>query len=108
MFLRLDVVDARDIEEMILVIVRQETFHLRRVHAAVGLADVDHREVQRGENIDGHLPNRQEPAQADANQRNHHGQRASQCKEDKVHKPHAVDRGAPLWWCNKYANDGIQ
>ena len=62
MFLRLDVVDARDVQEVILVIVRQKPFHLRRVHAAVGLADINHRQIQAGEDVDGHLPNRQDAA----------------------------------------------
>ena len=54
MFLRLDVMDAGDVQEMILVVVRQETFHLRRIHAAVGLADINHRQIEAGEDIDGH------------------------------------------------------
>ena len=39
----LDVVDAGDVEEVVLVIVGEQPFHLRRVHAAVGLGDVDDR-----------------------------------------------------------------
>ena len=64
MFLRLDVVDAGDVEEVVLVVVGQKAFHLRRVHAAVGLADVDHRQVQAGEDVDRHLANRQNAPQA--------------------------------------------
>ena len=53
---RLDVVDAADVEEVVLVVVGEEPFHLRRVHAAVGLADVDHRQVQGREDVDFHPP----------------------------------------------------
>ena len=41
--LRFDVLDAGDVEEVVLVVVGDEPFHLRRVHAAVRLGDVDHR-----------------------------------------------------------------
>jgi hypothetical protein len=51
---RLDVVNAADVQEVVLVVVGQKAFHLRRVHAAVGLADVDHRQVQAGEDVDFH------------------------------------------------------
>src|SRR5204863_9639311 len=37
------VINAGDVEEVILVVVRQISFHLLRVHAAVRLRDIDHR-----------------------------------------------------------------
>ena len=52
--LRLDVVDAADVEEVVLVVVGDQPFHLLRVHAAVGLGDVDDRQVEGGEDVDGH------------------------------------------------------
>ena len=51
---RLDVVDAADVEEVVLVIIGDEAFHLRRVHAAVRLADVDHGQIQVREDVDFH------------------------------------------------------
>ena len=50
----LDVIDAGNVQKMIFVIVRQKTFHLRRVHAAIRLADIDHRQIKAGKDIDGH------------------------------------------------------
>jgi len=51
---RFDVVDVADVEEMIFVIVRQVAFHLRRVHAAIGLGHVNDRQVERRKDIDVH------------------------------------------------------
>ena len=75
----------RDVEEVVLVVVGQKAFHLRRVHAAVRLADVDHRQVQAGEDVDRHPANRQEASQRDRHQRNHHGNRTPQGKQDQFH-----------------------
>ncbi len=41
--LALDVIDAGDVEEVILVVVSEVAFHLRRIHAAVGLGHIDRR-----------------------------------------------------------------
>jgi hypothetical protein len=46
--LGLHVLDAGDVEEVILVVVGQVAFHLQRVHAAIGLCDVDGRNAQEG------------------------------------------------------------
>ena len=40
---RLHMLDPRDVEEMVLVVVGQVAFHLRRIHAAIRLRDVDRR-----------------------------------------------------------------
>ena len=49
-----DVIDAGDVEEVILVVISQVAFHLGRVHAAVGLRDVDGRIADLREDIDRH------------------------------------------------------
>ena len=93
-FLRLDVVDAADVEEVVLVVVGEQPFHLRRVHAAVGLADVDDRQVQVREDVDFHpfgqarrirqpqlikdgIADREKSPKRDRHDEHHHGQRAS-------------------------------
>ena len=55
MDLRLDVLDAGDVEEVIFVVVGEVALHLRRVHAAVGLRDVDGRNAQRREDVARHF-----------------------------------------------------
>ncbi len=49
-----DVLDARDVEEVILVAVGQVALHLERVHAAIGLRHVDRRNAQRREDVARH------------------------------------------------------
>ena len=83
--LRLDVMDARDVEEVVLVVIREIPFHLRRVHAAVRLANVDHRQIQAGEDVNRHLANRQHASQRHGNHRNHHGNGTPQGKENEPH-----------------------
>ena len=85
-FLRLDVVDAGDVKKVVLVVVGEIAFHLRGVHAAVGLADVHHRQVQAGEDVDGHLANRQDAAQRDADEGDYHGKGTIQGESDQPHE----------------------
>ena len=46
--------DTADVQEMVLVVVRQEAFHLRRIHTAIRLTYIDHRQIKLRENIDFH------------------------------------------------------
>lgn len=73
-----DVMNAADIEEVVLVIVREQSFHLRRIHAAIRLADIDHRQIQARKDVDLHFPEGQQAAHADRHDRHHHGDRPSQ------------------------------
>ena len=79
--LRLDVFDARDVEEVILVVVRQVPFHLRRIHTAVRLRDVDSRCAELRENIHLHLPNRHDRGECDGNHRHEYGDRPAHGRE---------------------------
>ena len=47
--------DAGDVEEVVLVVVGQVAFHLQRVHAAIGLCDVDGRDAQGREDVTSHF-----------------------------------------------------
>ena len=49
--LRFDVLDAVDVEEVVLVVVGEEPFHLRGVHAAVRLGHVDDGHAQIGKDV---------------------------------------------------------
>ena len=47
--------DSGDVEKVILVVVGQVALHLRRIHAAIGLRDIDRRNAERREDIAGHF-----------------------------------------------------
>jgi hypothetical protein len=50
--LRFDALDAVDVEEVVLVIIRDEALHLLRAHASVRLRDVNRRRVEVGKDVD--------------------------------------------------------
>jgi len=79
------VLDARDIEEVIFVIVCQEAFHLRRVHAAVGLGDIDGRNSQRWEDVAGRFTKSEERTQDDGGDEDKHRERPTHGRADYVH-----------------------
>ena len=72
-FFDLDVVDAVDVEEVVLVVVGEQALHLRRVHAAVRLGDVDDRQIQVGKDVDRHPRHGQQAAERDGDHGDHHG-----------------------------------
>ena len=82
----LDVVDAADVEEVVLVVEGEQPFHLGRVHAAVGLDDVDDRQVEVGEDVDLHARQRQAAADQQADQRDHDGDRVAQGEDNRIHQ----------------------
>ena len=81
----LDVMDARDVEEVILVVVGEQPLHLGRVHAAVGLGHVDHRQVQVREDVDRHPRHGQDAAQDGGDDEHHDRERPPHGEGDRVH-----------------------
>ena len=71
------VVDAGDVEEVILVVVREVAFHLRGVHAAVGLRHVDGGVSDLRKDVGGHALDSEDGAQGDRDEGHHHGQRSA-------------------------------
>ena len=67
------VIDAGDVEEVILVVIGEVAFHLRRVHAAVRLRHVDGRIADLRKDVDRHALGGEHGAERDGHQRNHHG-----------------------------------
>ena len=65
--LALDVLDAVDVEEVVLVVVGDEPFHLGGVHAAVRLGDVERRDAEVGEDIARHPLHREQTGQQRGN-----------------------------------------
>src|SRR5882724_2196998 len=83
--------NAGDKEEMELVIVSEITLHLRRIHAAKRLRNVNRGNAQRGKNIAGHLAQREDRAKRQSNHRDNNCQRSAQCRLSEVHRQITVD-----------------
>jgi hypothetical protein len=87
-----DVLDAGDVEKMILVIVDQKPFHLGRVHAAIRLGDVKHRHAKVWENVSWH-PLDGEKAGKDGSENKHqNGDGPTQGKRYQVHPTQSLQR----------------
>ena len=59
MLLLSTLIDSGDVEEVILVIVGEITFHLGRIHAAIGLSHIDRRFAYLRKDVHGHSLNGQ-------------------------------------------------
>jgi len=81
----LDVVDAGDVEEVILVVVGQQPFHLGGIHAAVGLRNINDRQVQLGEDVDPHALHREHGATGKRDAGHDDRERVAQGKDDWIH-----------------------
>ncbi len=95
--LRFDVVDAGDVEEVVLVVVGEEALHLLRVQAAVGLGHVNDRRVQVGEDVHGHAENGQDGSQHNGNDGHHHRDRMPHREDNRVHRSTLVDAISDNW-----------
>ena len=94
--LALHVIDARDVEEVILVVIGEVAFHLRGVHAAIGLRHIDRRVAHLRKDIDRHALQREHGAQRDRDQRHHHGHRSAQGCQNQAHmvyRPASATKG---------------
>ena len=94
--LRFDVMDAVDVEEVVLVVVGDQAFHLTGVHAAVGLSDIDDGEIEQGEDIDFHPTKGQSAACDESDHRHHDGNGAAQCELNGVHSVGSLRWSATL------------
>ena len=81
-----DMLDAGDVEEVVLVIVDDEPFHLRRVHAAVRLGHVQDGHPEIREDVPGHAIDRQKTHQCNGYDHRQKRDRASQRKRHQVHR----------------------
>ena len=99
----LDVMNARDVEEVVLVVEGEQRFHLRRVHAAVGLHDVDHRQVQIREDVDLHPTQGQPAADDQPGQCNHDGNWSAQGKRERAHDRAVLAGGRRSTWADERA-----
>ncbi len=76
----LDMLDAGDVEEVVLVIEGHVAFHLGGIHAAIGLSHVNRRASDLGKNIDRHALHRQQGEECDGDQGHHHGERSAKSR----------------------------
>ena len=83
--LRFDVFDAGEIEKMIFVVIRQIAFHLRRVHSAVGLRDIDGRDAQRRKDVPGHFLQRQAATEQNPDDEDDDRERSPECGCCEIH-----------------------
>ena len=90
-----DMLDAGDVEEVVLVVVDDEPFHLRRVHAAVRLGDIQDGHPEIREDVPRHPIDRQKTHQCNGYDHRQKRDRASQCKRHQVHRA-ASARSAAL------------
>ena len=77
--------NARDVEEVVLVVVGEESFHLRRVHAAIRLCDVDDRIADLRKDVHPHAAYRHEEASDNRDQGYDHGERPTESCEYETH-----------------------
>ena len=82
--LGLHVLDAGHVEEVVLVVVGQEPFHLGGIHPSVGLGDVEDRDAEVREDVAGHHAQRGDTGQDDGD----HGD------DDRQGPPHRGPRQA--------------
>ena len=78
--LAFDMLDSGDVEEVELVVIGDEPFHLRRVEPAVRLRHVEHGHPQIGEDVPRHAIERQKTQQCNGYDHHQKRDRASQCK----------------------------
>jgi hypothetical protein len=81
-----DVFDAGDVEEVVLIIVNDEPFHLRRVHAAVRLGHIQDGHPEIWEDVPGHAIDCQKTHQCNGYDHCQKRDRASQCNRHQVHR----------------------
>ena len=83
--LRFDVFDASDIEEMVLVVIDEKSFHLGRVHAAIGLRDIENRDAEVGKDVAGHPLNGQRAGEHCGDDQHQERDRSSEGKGNQIH-----------------------
>jgi hypothetical protein len=84
--LAFDVVNAGDVEEVILIIVGEKAFHLCRVHPAIGLRDIDGRIAHLREDVDRHPLNRKYRSKCHRDQNGDNRYRTAERKQDETHR----------------------
>ncbi len=80
-----DVLDAGYVQEVVLVVVGEIAFHLGRVHAAVGLGDIDGGNSQCGKDVARRFAQSEEGAQDDGCDEDKHRDGPPHGRADYVH-----------------------
>src|SRR5262249_56095714 len=82
--LRLDVVQAVDVDRVAFDVGGDLALHVGGVEAAVGLGDVDHRQVEGGEDVHRHAHQGQDAADQQGGDAGQHGDRVTQGEDDGI------------------------
>src|SRR6185437_15973439 len=77
--------DARDEEEMVFIIIGEIAFHLRRIHPAIGLRDIDDGNPKIRKNVSRHSRNRKRAQEYDGNHCNQNCDGSSKGKLNELH-----------------------
>ena len=99
--------DAGDVEEVILVIVGEVPLHLCWIHAGVGLRDVDRRDAERRKDVTWHRAYRQERSHHQADDEDYHRQRPSHCYLNEVHRRIAASPSGTLKGSSRHVPDVV-
>jgi hypothetical protein len=84
--LAFDVFDAGDVKKVILEVISEKPLHLLRIHAAVGLGDVDDRRVEIGKDVDRHAEQREHRAEDSRGDAGPHRDRMPHREYDWIHR----------------------
>jgi hypothetical protein len=83
--LGLDVLDAGDVQEVVLIVVGEKPFHLLGIHPAVRLRDEHGRRSELGKDIDGHALDHHDGGERDGHDRDQQGDWATQREANQTH-----------------------
>src|SRR5882757_1219428 len=90
-----DMLDAGDVKEVVFIVVDDEPFHLRRVHAAVRLGHIQDGHPKIREDVPRHAIDREKTHQCDGYDHRQKRDRTSQCKRHQVHRDASVGFTGP-------------
>src|SRR3981189_2953407 len=90
-----DMLDARDVEEVVFIQFYDKPLHLRRVHPAVWLGYIQDGHPEIWKDVPGHAVDRQKTHQCDGYDHHQKRDRASQCKRHQVHRESSAGSAAP-------------
>ena len=90
---RFHMLNARNVEKVVLIIGDEISLHLRRIHSAIGLRYINHRKIEVGENIHRHTEECQHRTQRHTDNGDENRDRTSEGSVDEPHTTYSSERG---------------